>query len=181
MKITTSIIVILLALGVGAFLWWQFDAQNVEPAVASFEDCVAAGNPVMESYPRQCRHGDDLFVEDISDEEAPDGILPFDSGVRGTVLLGPICPVQSFPPDPNCADKGYQTTVRVFSPVSSQIGPYASVETGEDGTFEFSLPPGIYTLEAIGGEPLPRCERQEVTIEPGIILMQDISCDSGIR
>ncbi|MEO5927072.1 MAG: hypothetical protein ABIO72_00175 [Patescibacteria group bacterium] len=32
----------------------------------SFEECVAMGNPVMESYPRQCRTTDGkLFVEDI--------------------------------------------------------------------------------------------------------------------
>ena len=36
--------------------------------------------------------------------DAPDrsGIVPFDSGARGKVLLGPTCPVQRTPPDPNC-------------------------------------------------------------------------------
>lgn len=35
--------------------------------VSSFEECVAAGNSIMESYPRQCRAKDgQLFVEDIS-------------------------------------------------------------------------------------------------------------------
>ena len=34
-------------------------------AVTNFEECAAAGNPIMESYPRQCRHGDQLFVEEI--------------------------------------------------------------------------------------------------------------------
>jgi hypothetical protein len=33
--------------------------------VTSFEECVAAGNPVMESYPRQCRAGDKHFVENV--------------------------------------------------------------------------------------------------------------------
>ncbi len=33
--------------------------------VSNFEECVAAGNPVMESYPRQCRHGEESFSEDI--------------------------------------------------------------------------------------------------------------------
>ena len=34
--------------------------------IDSFEDCVAAGNPVMESYPRQCRTQDGLhFVEQL--------------------------------------------------------------------------------------------------------------------
>ncbi len=30
--------------------------------VSSFEECVAAGNPIMESYPRQCRAGNKTFV-----------------------------------------------------------------------------------------------------------------------
>jgi len=35
-------------------------------SIDSFEDCVAAGNPVMESYPRQCRTSDGKhFVESI--------------------------------------------------------------------------------------------------------------------
>ena len=35
--------------------------------VTNFDECVAAGNPVMESYPRQCRSLDgQLFVEDIN-------------------------------------------------------------------------------------------------------------------
>lgn len=34
--------------------------------VTSFDECVAAGNPIMESYPRQCRAGKDLFVEKIA-------------------------------------------------------------------------------------------------------------------
>ncbi len=35
--------------------------------ITSFEECVAAGNPVMESFPRQCRASDGkLYREDIS-------------------------------------------------------------------------------------------------------------------
>ncbi len=33
--------------------------------IDSFEDCVAAGFPIMESYPRQCRAEGKLFVEKI--------------------------------------------------------------------------------------------------------------------
>lgn len=41
---------------------------SVKPKVTSFEQCVAEGNPVMESYPRQCRsQAGDLFVEEIKD------------------------------------------------------------------------------------------------------------------
>jgi len=38
--------------------------------INSFEECVAAGNPVMESYPRQCRTQDGKhFVESLSEQE----------------------------------------------------------------------------------------------------------------
>ncbi len=33
--------------------------------VTSFEECVEAGFPVMESHPRQCRANGELFVEEI--------------------------------------------------------------------------------------------------------------------
>lgn len=36
-----------------------------EGNVTNFKECIASGNPAMESYPRQCRAGDTTFVEDI--------------------------------------------------------------------------------------------------------------------
>ena len=39
--------------------------------ISSFEECIAAGNPAMESYPRQCRAGDKTFTEEISVETLP--------------------------------------------------------------------------------------------------------------
>ncbi|HZJ40740.1 MAG TPA: Gmad2 immunoglobulin-like domain-containing protein [Candidatus Saccharimonadales bacterium] len=36
--------------------------------VNNFDDCVATGNPVMESYPRQCRYGDKTYTENIGNE-----------------------------------------------------------------------------------------------------------------
>jgi hypothetical protein len=58
-------IAIVLIMGFGVV--WQLKKEP-EVFVASFEDCVAAGNPVMESYPRQCRHGKQTFVENIGNE-----------------------------------------------------------------------------------------------------------------
>ena len=36
--------------------------------IENFFDCLEAGYPVMESYPRQCRAGDQVFVEGIGNE-----------------------------------------------------------------------------------------------------------------
>jgi hypothetical protein len=38
------------------------NSTNLSSQINSFEECVAAGNPVMESYPRQCRAGNRTFV-----------------------------------------------------------------------------------------------------------------------
>lgn len=46
-----------------------FNGTSCVYSVNSFEECAAAGYPVMESYPRQCRTPDGrTFVEDISGE-----------------------------------------------------------------------------------------------------------------
>jgi hypothetical protein len=56
-------ILILVILGATVYL-----AQNASrPFVASFQECVDAGYPVMESYPRQCRVPDgETYVESVS-------------------------------------------------------------------------------------------------------------------
>ncbi len=107
-------------------------------------------------------------------------ILPYNSGVRGTVSLGPTCPVMRNPPDPQCADKGYQTAV-IVSRASSPSKTVASVRSDTDGTFEISLPPGDYIVAAAGGQPLPRCAPVDASVGPTGYVTANISCDTGIR
>lgn len=64
-------------------------------AVMNFEECVAAGNPVMESYPRQCRHEGRTFVEDV-EIPAPDPVDPIQPDQPGetkpcTREFRPVC------------------------------------------------------------------------------------------
>lgn len=69
----------LMAVGAIAVILQRSDKQSTVPEVTitNFEECVSAGNPVMESYPRQCRDaGGRLFTEDISsdyEQPAPSG------------------------------------------------------------------------------------------------------------
>lgn len=45
--------------------------NHFEDTVQNFEECVKEGNPVMESFPRQCRSSDgQLFVEEIKDNDS---------------------------------------------------------------------------------------------------------------
>lgn len=107
------------------------------------------------------------------------GILPYNSGIRGAVLLGPTCPVMQNPPSGACADKPYATTVSVYRATSTAV--FALTQSDTDGTFQFSLPPGTYTVSAAGGSPLPRCAPQTVVVGPSGYASTTISCDTGIR
>lgn len=119
-------------------------------------------------------------VANSSSQGGGGGILPYNSGVQGKVMLGPTCPVMRDPPDPQCADRPYQTTVTIFRS-SDTTHPYATTKSAADGSFKFSLPPGQYVLTAQGGQMLPRCNETSVTVGPSGYVTQDISCDTGIR
>lgn len=102
------------------------------------------------------------------------------SGIRGTVMLGPTCPVQRMPPDPACADKPYATTIAVYRPGSNS--EFAVGKSDTNGTFEFSLPPGSYTLAAGNSMNFPRCASPADVIVPTTgYVTTTISCDTGIR
>ena len=58
-----------------------------EQKITNFEECVAAGNPVMESYPRQCRAGDETFTEIISHVCTPEE----KSAEICTMEYNPVC------------------------------------------------------------------------------------------
>jgi hypothetical protein len=85
------------------------------------------------------------------------------------------------PPDPQCADKPYQTTVQVIEIGSPKSSPLATTETDEEGRFDFTLPPGKYSVQVVNGVMLPRCANQEVTVTKDAVLEVNISCDTGIR
>lgn len=66
-KVEVGLIVLVITgiIGAGAFSWYsQNKKQN---SVDSFADCVAAGNPVMESYPQQCSANGKVFTDEALD------------------------------------------------------------------------------------------------------------------
>ena len=64
MSRSLSIVVIVLLLVGAIFLF----PRNTDIEITNFEECVEAGNPVMLSYPPQCRAGGETFIEDISND-----------------------------------------------------------------------------------------------------------------
>lgn len=61
--------------------------QEAPVVITSFEQCVAAGNPVMESYPRQCNANGKNFVEEIQAvEPQPAEVLLTEEQARDVAL-----------------------------------------------------------------------------------------------
>lgn len=57
----------IVAIAVGGVTYFLFGYENSAQEITSFEECAAAGNPVAESYPRQCWTQDGkYFVESIA-------------------------------------------------------------------------------------------------------------------
>lgn len=57
------LLIFIMGIVVGFFAQQGIIFAGENSKINSFEECIDAGNPVMESYPRQCRTGDDTFTE----------------------------------------------------------------------------------------------------------------------
>ncbi|HET9496698.1 MAG TPA: carboxypeptidase-like regulatory domain-containing protein, partial [Candidatus Limnocylindria bacterium] len=107
--------------------------------------------------------------------------LPPDSGITGTVVAGPTCPVVTDPPDPSCADQPVADAELVITtPEGSEV---ARTMSDADGTFGITLAPGNYWLvarpvEGLMGTPEPQ-EFSVVWGMPGPELV--VAYDTGIR
>jgi len=66
-----AIIIVILVVAIGALMVTpENEIVSDTSTITNFEECIAAGNPAMESYPRQCRTSDGKhFVESISSQE----------------------------------------------------------------------------------------------------------------
>ncbi|MEK7638756.1 MAG: hypothetical protein AAB388_01205 [Patescibacteria group bacterium] len=102
------------------------------------------------------------------------------SGIKGTVLLGPTCPVVSDPPDPQCADRPYQTKLVVTTSDQSQV--IKEFSSAADGTFSVDLPPGEYAIRsAAAANILPYCAYDMFEVNKDSFTDLTIACESGIR
>jgi hypothetical protein len=104
--------------------------------------------------------------------------------LEGTISIGPICPVETIPPDPAC-----QPTAETYKayPVSIYTSDgktkIALLQPSLDGSFSRELPPGNYLVvlekaqNNIGGSNLPA----EVSITSLDKTLLNINIDTGIR
>jgi hypothetical protein len=102
------------------------------------------------------------------------------TGIRGTALAGPTCPVETIPPDPGCAARPVVGAVVVIRDASGT--EVARATTGADGTYSVEIATGGYVVEprpveGLMGTPGP----QSVTVNEGFTSTIDLAYDTGIR
>jgi len=103
---------------------------------------------------------------------------PTNSGIEGTVTIGPMCPVER--PDSPCPDQPYAATIVIEDDQGVEV---ARAQSGADGRFRVDLPPGRYTLvpQSPNGAQLPYGAEQQVEVRAGEYTHVDVQYDSGIR
>ena len=73
--------------GIGISRDWY---ENIKNKINNFQECAAAGNAVMESYPRQCRAGEQNFTEDIGNELEKTDLIKVDSPRPNQAVESPL-------------------------------------------------------------------------------------------
>ena len=99
--------------------------------------------------------------------------------VSGLAEAGPVCPVETNPPDPACAPRPVVGAVVV---AVGESGDRFEATTGPDGRFSFDLPAGRYEIIAepangLMGTPEPI----EVVVVAEPIDVGVLMYDTGIR
>jgi Carboxypeptidase regulatory-like domain len=97
-------------------------------------------------------------------------------GVAGTVVLGPMCPVERA--ESPCPDRPIAATVVVGEPSGRRV---ASVRSGSDGSFSIPLEPGRYVITTSGTGGMRFAKPLDVTVRTGTWTRVVVQVDSGIR
>ena len=58
--------------------------------ITDFQSCVKAGNPIMESWPRQCRYQGKTYIEDIGNENEKSDLIQLDTPRPNQIISSPL-------------------------------------------------------------------------------------------
>lgn len=114
-----------------------------------------------------------------------DGVLTVPVGARGPMIIGravasPICPVKTFPPDPECTPRSVADATVVVRSADGDV--VATVKTDATGRYAVRVFAGVFDVEpaavegSIGPAPVP----SKVTVDATPVTV-DVAYDTGIR
>ena len=103
---------------------------------------------------------------------------PADTGVEGTVTMGPMCPVVQVGQD--CPDAPYAAKLTVMLATGKIV---ARASAAEDGSYRIPLEAADYLLQAgpSNGGPFPASAGYPFSVLEGAWTRLDVTLDSGIR
>ncbi len=102
--------------------------------------------------------------------------------LSGTITIGPLCPVETFPPDPNCEPT--EATYKAWpigvwtADKKSKLG---QLEPNLDGTYNFELPVGTFIVDLEIQHLFDTTLPETIEIEADKTVFLDIVIDTGIR
>ncbi len=101
---------------------------------------------------------------------------PMDSGIEGTVTVGPMCPVvqENIP----CPDDPF---IGTFTILNMEGGRVAEFQTDEEGRFRIGLAAGDYVLHLDSPKPMRGVKDTRFTVGENKYTVLEIKLDSGIR
>ncbi len=173
-----GIIVALVAVVGGGYFLASSTAQNGGTACTLEAKICPDGTAVGRTGP-QCEFAACPAAATSTDVVVPPGTKT-ETGIVGTVILGPTCPVLRDPPDPGCADKPYAAKLVVLAPDGRVVKSFVA---DAKGAFKLLLPVGTYEIRGDGGaNMLPRCASGgPIKVTAGAITQVPVFCDTGIR
>jgi len=101
-----------------------------------------------------------------------------DGFLQGKVTIGPLCPVEHNPPDPNCQPTEQTYIAYPLSAYNAAGLKVLEFHADANGDYKVGLAPGNYSIMQETG--ISRFS-QEATINPGETTVLDIGIDTGIR
>lgn len=100
-----------------------------------------------------------------------------ESGIEGSVLVGPMCPIEI--EGQECPDRPFAATITVLDQAGQAVATIATDNTS--GAFRILLAPGMYTLRPEPGPTIEYADQQVVQVQSGSFTQVVIVYDSGIR
>lgn len=123
-------IFLLLAVLAAYFFFFYKEPQPI----TNFDECVAAGNPVMESYPAKCRAGGTTFSQDIGNELEQLDTIRIDAPRPNTQVESPLT-IQGQARGPWFFEANFQ--IRLLDANGEELGNAIAEAQGEWMTEEF--------------------------------------------
>lgn len=182
-----ALIIIIITLGVlvlGFFILNRYiynakQAPSQDVSINSYEDCAAAGYPILESYPEKCQAPDGrTFTRKLTDEELADMAVP--AIMRGTFTCLPHLNSNAGPVTLECAyglkaESGEYYALKDESRTSSLF----TITTGQEIEVRGTLYPGkseIYQSEGVIDVQeayVIKTEEEEAVEEEDVLLETD--------